>query len=53
MLSKRWKNPACSDEGVAIKLLSEFRMFCANDKDRLKQFVARGQFHQMKATDPE
>jgi len=38
MLSKRWRNSGCVDENTASKLYSDFRKFCANDQDRLKNF---------------
>lgn len=40
MLSKRWRNPSgpVCDENSNIKLLSDFRKFCANDEDRLKNY---------------
>ncbi|XP_032791433.2 GATOR complex protein Iml1 [Daphnia magna] len=40
MLSKRWRNPSgpVCDENTGSKLLSDFRKFCANDEDRLKNY---------------
>ena len=40
MLSKRWRNPSgpVCDESNGSKLLSDFRKFCANDDDRLKNY---------------
>jgi hypothetical protein len=40
MLSKRWRNPSgpVCDENNGSKLLSDFRKFCANDDDRLKNY---------------
>ncbi|KAG8310357.1 GATOR complex protein depdc5 [Homalodisca vitripennis] len=41
MISRRWKwtsAPAKSDEAFQNKLLSDFRNFCSNSDNRLKNF---------------
>ena len=40
MLSKRWRNPSgpVSDENAGTRFLSDFRKFCANDEERLKNY---------------
>lgn len=39
MLTRRWKVPQISgDEILAEKMLHDFRLFCANDRNRLRDF---------------
>ncbi|MPC21459.1 DEP domain-containing protein 5 [Portunus trituberculatus] len=39
MLTRRWKVPQISgDEVLAEKMLHDFRLFCANDRNRLRDF---------------
>jgi hypothetical protein len=41
MIGRRWKsasNPATGDEGFQTRMLKDFRAFCANDNNRLKNF---------------
>ncbi|KAG0727981.1 GATOR complex protein DEPDC5 [Chionoecetes opilio] len=39
MLTRRWKVPQISgDEVMAEKMLHDFRLFCANDRNRLRDF---------------
>ena len=39
MISKRWKSPTTGDETFQRRVLKDFKLFCANDKDRLVKFV--------------
>ncbi|RWS16531.1 DEP domain-containing protein 5-like protein [Dinothrombium tinctorium] len=38
MITKRWKTPATGDETFQRRVLKDFRLFCANDEDRLRSF---------------
>ncbi|ELT94063.1 hypothetical protein CAPTEDRAFT_139536 [Capitella teleta] len=38
MLTKRWRSSNTGDEVFQDKVLADFRAFCANSKDRLKQY---------------
>lgn len=41
MVSRRWKSsstPATGDEGFQNKILKDFREFCSNQDNRLKDF---------------
>lgn len=39
MISKRWKNSITGDEMFQRRVLKDFRLFCANDNDRLVKFA--------------
>lgn len=39
MISKRWKSSTTGDETFQRRVLKDFKMFCANDKDRLVKFA--------------
>nr|XP_045624645.1 GATOR complex protein Iml1-like isoform X2 [Procambarus clarkii] len=38
MLTRRWKYSATGDEAMAEKMLQDFRLFCANNQNRLRDF---------------